>query len=422
LTNNQLSQWQELKTKFNADYKWKLHDEKVFAKRGIIRPQAAQALEAFVAHPTSSEDFRSLWDTKTRSEWSTFGLGGLSSAMFLNMLVKHIGDQDRLLKELCNVIRVPADEPTGRNRMAAFDAFLEGEIDSGRVTRRQIQTARIPFFVSAFWHLQNTEAWPISYQSARKVFQRHGLYSPAANVVEDYFGFRDVYLSLMEALKLRSWDLEQLCWFDIDPVNPLGTSPHVDVSVAADIESDDAEVAPASTEHTHAQWLLASIGKVLKCKIWIAGNDHNKQWNGQRLGDMSIPSLPPLGIGDKTAEKIVRLIDVLWLKSSNQVVAAFEIEHSTSIYSGLLRMADLAALLPNILFPLYIVVPEQRLDDVRRQLSRPSLQALDLHLRCGFFSIEALAKNAESIKTWAKEPNAIGKLAAYVEELDAEEV
>jgi len=59
---------------------------------------------------------------------------------------------------------------------------------------------------------------------------------------------------------------------------------------------------------------------------------------------------------------------------------------------------------------------------VRRQLSRPSLQALDLHLRCGFFSIEALAKNAESIKTWAKEPNAIGKLAAYVEELDAEEV
>jgi hypothetical protein len=37
------------------------------------------------------------------------------------------------------------------------------------------------------------------------------------------------------------------------------------------------------------------------------------------------------------------LIDVLWVsKESGKIVAAFEVEHSTSIYSGIVRMLDLA--------------------------------------------------------------------------------
>ena len=38
----------------------------------------------------------------------------------------------------------------------------------------------------------------------------------------------------------------------------------------------------------------------------------------------------------------IELIDVLWL-DGNAIVAAFEIESTTSIYSGLLRMSDLLA-------------------------------------------------------------------------------
>ena len=41
-----------------------------------------------------------------------------------------------------------------------------------------------------------------------------------------------------------------------------------------------------------------------------------------------------------------------WLKG-NAVVAAFEIESTTSIYSGLLRMSDLIAMQPNLNIPLY---------------------------------------------------------------------
>jgi hypothetical protein len=41
------------------------------------------------------------------------------------------------------------------------------------------------------------------------------------------------------------------------------------------------------------------------------------------------------------------MIDVLRLKG-HAVVAAFEIERTTSIHSGLLRMADLVAVQPNL--------------------------------------------------------------------------
>lgn len=39
----------------------------------------------------------------------------------------------------------------------------------------------------------------------------------------------------------------------------------------------------------------------------------------------------------------MRLIDVLWIEQSSQkVAAAFEVEHTASIYSGIVRLLDLA--------------------------------------------------------------------------------
>jgi len=117
---------------------------------------------------------------------------------------------------------------------------------------------------------------------------------------------------------------------------------------------------------------------------------------------------------DSDSQQIISLIDVVWLKGANKVVAAFEVEHTTSIYSGILRMSDLVTLSPNINFPLYIVTPESRLDKVRRELSRPTFQALELHKRCGFFSEEKLSEEAEHIMRWATSPLAIESLASKV--------
>ena len=165
------------------------------------------------------------------------------------------------------------------------------------------------------------------------------------------------------------------------------------------------------------QWALARIGKGLGCKVWIAKNDHKKTWTGETLGDLSIDRLPNFGIGND-AQKTIELIDVLWVRGANQIVGAFEVEHSTSVYSGLLRMSDLTVASPNLSFPLYIVAPVERLKKVRRELSRPTFQSIELHRRCGYFSDEKLLDAMDEMVKWGTDPSIINKLASWVDDME----
>ena len=134
-----------------------------------------------------------------------------------------------------------------------------------------------------------------------------------------------------------------------------------------------------------------------------------KEWKNE---PQSLLERLPLNYDDTTLATIEQ-IDVLWLKG-RAIQRAFEVEHSTAIYSGLLRMADLATLSPNLSFPLYVVAPASRLPRVRRELMRPAFRALALDRRCRFFSSEALLKALPSLARWATGPDAIEKLAEMV--------
>ena len=57
--------------------------------------------------------------------------------------------------------------------------------------------------------------------------------------------------------------------------------------------------------------------------------------------------------------KYVENIDAVW-KEEFRIDAAFEIEHSTAIYSGLLRFSDLKIIAPNSNYPLFIVAPTEK--------------------------------------------------------------
>ena len=76
----------------------------------------------------------------------------------------------------------------------------------------------------------------------------------------------------------------------------------------------------------------------------------------------------------------VENIDVVW-KKEFRIGAAYEIENSTSIYSGLLRFADLNILAPNTLYPMFVVAPSERKNRVREQLRRPTLEQLGCWVR-----------------------------------------
>jgi hypothetical protein len=97
--------------------------------------------------------------------------------------------------------------------------------------------------------------------------------------------------------------------------------------------------------------------------LWVANNDRG------RFKDVKLRKELPVQF-DAATNRTIELIDVLWLQD-NRIVAAFEIEHTTSVYSGLLRMADLITMQPNINIPLYIAAPDERYDKVKKETNRP---------------------------------------------------
>ncbi len=125
--------------------------------------------------------------------------------------------------------------------------------------------------------------------------------------------------------------------------------------------------------------------------VYVANNDRSREWQGKKLGDLPRmrDALPQQF--DPATNKIIQLIDVLWL-DGNAVVAAFEVESTTSIYSGLLRMSDLVSMQPNISIPLFLVAADDWRDRVVAQINRPTFARMKPPLVeiCRFIAFEEL--------------------------------
>lgn len=143
--------------------------------------------------------------------------------------------------------------------------------------------------------------------------------------------------------------------------------------------------AAAQTDRTHTevQGWLRDLGRALGFDVWIAANDRNRPLAGGRLGDGCLERLPD-ELTQADGAEAVRLIDVLWLDRASGIVAAgFEVEHTTSIYSGIVRLLDLAlGGTDRATQGLYLVAPDDREEEVRAQLRRPAFRRVaDLHVR-----------------------------------------
>jgi hypothetical protein len=401
--------WQEA----NTDSAWRIHHDAEDKVRERVRTEILDLLSRFLSGQIDVEQLRTEFDKRTRNEWDVFGLKGLSGAMFLNKLVKHIPDQNLLTAQLKAVLPVPQNEAEAAARLGAFSSYLQQQIAQGNVTKGDLQPARAPYLVSAFWHMQDTERWPVWYTSGRNALTAEGALQVTGNVNDDYFAFLKAFVDVMTALNISSWECEHLlAWRHKKSIGSTPQPPAIVLpeDIVADDDVDDSTCDLVT--HAQVQWLLAKIGQKVGCQVWIAANDRSKTWNGEKLGDLSIASLPNLGL-DTWPQKTIGLIDVVWLKGK-QIAAAFEVEHTTSIYSGLLRMSDLTVEVPNLSIPLYLVAPKARLEKVRRELNRPTFRKLELHERCGFFSDEALVAAADGMLKWASDPAVIAELAETV--------
>lgn len=148
--------------------------------------------------------------------------------------------------------------------------------------------------------------------------------------------------------------------------------------------------------HTEIQGWLRDLGIALGYSVWVAANDRGRPINGGKLGDGCLDMLPT----PATAQGVdsVRLIDVLWLdKLSGQIVAAYEVEHTTSIYSGIVRMLDLAlGNAAHALEGLFLVAPDDREHEVRAQLARPAFSRI-ADLKVHYLPYGELRTNREAI-------------------------
>jgi hypothetical protein len=431
-TDLETESWRLLREEWSADPAARSEYDDWERRRAHVRPQMVAWLQRFLAGDIGLEQFRSTFDRRTRTDWDAFALKGASGAMFLNALAKHTEHPVKLARRLRATFRAPDGVDAAATQLAELVASVA-------------PPTHAVFFASMCWHLQHPDQWPGFQPSSREVLhEEEELFIASGDPVRDYLHFRESFLSLATALSLTVWELEHLCWWHSQRLSMLSDDAlayedgarrrprargrhalreHGQRLTTVDRSAQPARGAvretpppyvpftePPPLDHTHVQWLLAKIGHQLGCRIWIAANDRRREWGGETLGTLSIPRLPPLGMAPDS-QRIVSLIDVVWLSGSNQVAAAFEVEHTTSVYSGLLRMADLAALSPNLNFPLYVVAPASRLAKVGRELTRPTFRALGLDRRCRFFSSEALLRALPSLARWATGPDAIEKLA-----------
>jgi hypothetical protein len=177
-------------------------------------------------------------------------------------------------------------------------------------------------------------------------------------------------------------------------------APHSVEAVGVEV----ARVPESGLTHDAIQLLLLDMGARLGLDVWVAANDRGKTVDGQALS--SLPrmraSLPAQF--DPGLMRIIQNIDVLWLRG-NGIEAAFEIEHTTSVYSGLLRMSDLVTLHPNFHIRLYVVAPDIRESKVLQEIVRPTFEGLPGPLRefCGCITYSRLLVEAEMVNKYGSQ-------------------
>jgi len=423
-----IEQWRVTHQEYLADAAMVTMHQAIDERRLQVQQEMAALLGAFLNRSITLKEFNALFQQKTQGAWNVFRMRGTSGGMYLNKLVKYI-DNDSLTSHLRSGLRLPEDAREGQRQMQDLTHYFERLIAQHEGLRSHLQPARIPFLLSAWWHLQDVQHWPIFFPLVQLILMsENGQAAQSESPIEAYFAFRTRFVSLARALGVSLWELEYLVtWkgqrnLGEEAARKMTRSSSLfewkDIAVHAEtrdnlsIEGEEEQQCQKSeqerADHTHIQWLLAKIGHQVGCDVWIAANDQSKSYNGERLGDLSLKVLPPLV--DSASRRIINLIDVLWLRG-DEVVAAYEIEHTTSIASGLLRLYDLDALCPTRIMHLCVVIPHPSLKRFQSVLARPAFQRLNMQKRCFIIQEETLLEQAEHILRWASSPMIITRLA-----------
>lgn len=256
----------------------------------------------------------------------------------------------------------------------------------------------IPIYADAVWnaltitreHTRGTPGWTGFFRGSLNRFEESDgtflaeLLSRQQSNPEPYPLTAKDKRQLVRKRKIRTLDRE----VEVEVPDDQGDEP----TLTAEVVTSD------SRPSIQYQAKVAQIGAAMGFRIWVPRTDKTrvldnvpKRMHGKFLDEL------PLNYDDTTM-RTVEQIDVLWLKGRS-MARAFEVEHTTAIYSGLLRMADLLALQPNMDIHLHIVAPQDKREKVLREIRRPVFSLLDrgpLYEQCSFLPYDSIDKLAET--------------------------
>lgn len=157
----------------------------------------------------------------------------------------------------------------------------------------------------------------------------------------------------------------------------------------------DEHIERAPTEHTEMQWRLIRLGNQANFDVWIPSADQSREFKGNKFKEFIIKEFQ----SSIDVPTYIKNIDTVW-KLGHSIKSAFEIEHSTSIYSGILRLSDLRSLTPNSTYPLFIVASRDKKNKVFEQLRRPTFSNdyLSLDKAVKFISYDSIRNLDEDLK------------------------
>lgn len=166
----------------------------------------------------------------------------------------------------------------------------------------------------------------------------------------------------------------------------FGVDSHFGLSdLRAAVQETSADNIAVDLSHHQMQTVVGAIGKLTGHAVYIPATDRPfLDWNLADRFEL-VNDVPSTGRHPPAAS--LAFIDVLWIHpTQNLLAAAFEIEHSTPIYSGLLRFNDV-----HIDFKLPragIVADAEREDAFLRQINRRTFRASGLSEVCLFYKYD----------------------------------
>jgi hypothetical protein len=211
-------------------------------------------------------------------------------------------------------------------------------------------------------------------------FQLRGFTPVAPERLADFYAKYDDLYSVLVRIQRGEPVAQKLS----DASVPNDPAPPELVEVSSE-EIEEALSIPDVSEHVRMQWKLARLGLKAGERVWVPVADQSKLRRAFEFEEFDAE----FAAGIDLPHSYIENIDVVW-KQEFRIGAAYEIENTTSIYSGLLRFADLNIIAPNTLYPMFIVAPKEKKGRLRDQLNRPTFRRLELDKKVRFLSYEAI--------------------------------